>query len=117
MLEHVIVNLLVNARDAFEMRPDARPRKVWLRSHAQDGKAVIEVEDAAGGISEDAMARLFDPFSTSKGAQKGTGLGLALARSVVRDMNGQITAGNVRTGACFTLILPITEPSAGREAA
>lgn len=117
MLEHVIVNLLVNARDAFEQKSDARPRTVWLRAHVQEEKAVIEVEDAAGGISEDVMLRLFEPFTTTKTTQKGTGLGLALARSVVRDMNGMITAENMRNGACFTLILPFADPQADRVAA
>ncbi|WP_127092094.1 sensor histidine kinase [Aquabacter cavernae] len=120
MLEHVIVNLLVNARDAFALQDDTRPRTVWLRAQAQEGRAVIEVEDAAGGISDDLMSRIFEPFSTTKVAQKGTGLGLALARSVVRDMNGQIMAENMRYGACFTLVLPLAPAaasSAEREAA
>lgn len=117
MLEHVIVNLLMNARDAFDQRADARPRTVWLRARAQDGKVLIEVEDVAGGISEDVLGRMFEPFSTTKPAEKGAGLGLSLARNVVRDMNGQITAENMRNGACFTLRLPIAEATAAREAA
>ncbi|MEW6257452.1 MAG: ATP-binding protein [Pseudomonadota bacterium] len=117
LLEHVIVNLLINARDAFELRALARPRTVWLRARVLDQKVLVEVEDMAGGISEEVMAHLFEPFSTTKPAGAGAGLGLSLARSVVRDMNGHIVAENMRNGACFTLLLPITGPPAAREAA
>lgn len=117
IFEQVIVNLLVNARDAFDMQAPQRVRSVWLRARPDGERAIIEVEDDAGGISPDVMARLFEPFSSSKTSAKGTGLGLALARSVVRDMHGQITAENVRNGACFTLLLPVAMPRRSREAA
>jgi len=117
IFEQVIVNLLVNARDAFDMQAPQRVRSVWLRARPDGERAIIEVEDDAGGISPDVMARLFEPFSSSNASAKGTGLGLALARSVVRDMHGQITAENVRNGACFTLLLPVAMPRRVREAA
>ncbi len=117
LLEHVIVNLLINARDAFEQRAMARPRTVWLRARLHDQKVLVEVEDMAGGISEEVMAHLFEPFSTTKPAGAGAGLGLSLARSVVRDMNGHIVAENMRNGACITLLLPVARTPATREAA
>lgn len=117
IFEQVIVNLLVNARDAFDMQSSNRVRSVWLRARADGPRVIIEVEDDAGGINADVMARLFEPFSSTKTAAKGTGLGLSLARSVIRDMHGQITAENVRDGACFTLLLPVATARRSQEAA
>lgn len=117
IFEQVIVNLLVNARDAFDMQTGNRVRSVWLRARGDGPRVIIEVEDDAGGISPDVMARLFEPFSSTKTAAKGTGLGLALARSVIRDMHGQIAAENVRDGACFTLLLPVATVRRSQEAA
>lgn len=117
IFEQVIVNLLVNARDAFDMQGSNRVRSVWLRARVDGPRVVIEVEDDAGGISPEVMARLFEPFASTKTAAKGTGLGLSLARSVIRDMHGQITAENVRDGACFTLLLPLASTRRSQEAA
>lgn len=117
LFEQVIVNLLVNARDAFEAKALDHTPSVWLRARSTGAEAVIEVEDDAGGIGEDMLLKLFEPFATTKSAEKGTGLGLSLARSVVRHMNGQITAGNIWAGACFTVVLPVSEAMPAREAA
>ncbi|TCT07909.1 sensor histidine kinase [Aquabacter spiritensis] len=118
MFEQVIVNLLINARDAFEARTTpGRAPCVFVRARVAGDNAVIEVEDDAGGIDNEMMSRLFEPFSTSKPVEKGTGLGLSLARSVVRDMNGQITGENIAEGARFTVVLPIASAPSAQEAA
>ncbi|MEP9375398.1 ATP-binding protein [Aquabacter sp. CN5-332] len=117
LFEQVIVNLLVNARDAFQEKALDHVPSVWLRARSNGAEAVIEVEDDAGGIGEEMLLKLFEPFSTTKSVEKGTGLGLSLARSVVRQMNGQITAGNMWAGACFTVVLPVSAAVPAREAA
>ncbi len=115
MFEQVMVNLLVNARDAFEDYAARSLRAVVVRVRVREDVAVIEVEDNAGGIAEEIMPRLFEPFSTTKPADKGTGLGLSIARSVIRDMNGAIHAENVPGGARFVITLPLVH--AARSAA
>jgi len=116
MFEQVIVNLLVNARDALveldgrEARPLAR-----IAAVARSGRVIVTVDDNAGGIRADIMDRLFDPFTTTKPADKGTGLGLALSRTVVRDMHGTIDAANLGAGARFTIVLPVAEDGARRD--
>jgi signal transduction histidine kinase len=115
MFEQVIVNLLVNSRDAFESeRPDLAEPAVAVRASTDGAQVVIAVEDNAGGIRPDMLERLFEPFATTKPADKGTGLGLSMCRHVVRDMNGSISAANVDRGARFTVILPVAsaEPKA-----
>lgn len=108
MFEQVIVNLLVNARDAL-VELDGRETKPLARiaATANADQITVTVDDNAGGIRADIMDRLFDPFTTTKPADKGTGLGLALSRTVVRDMQGTIDAANLGAGARFTIVLPV----------
>ncbi len=117
MFEQVIVNLLVNARDAFDNRSEAAHPVVRVTARQEGGRALIAVEDNAGGIAPDMLERLFEPFATTKPTEKGTGLGLSLARSVVRDMGGSIRAENAETGARFLVDLPISPSFAERNAA
>ncbi len=117
MFEQVIVNLLINAHDAFETSASVRPRAVRVTLQSEDERARIEVQDNAGGVSPDILERLFEPFATTKSADKGTGLGLSLARSVVRDMDGTISVENVDGGARFVIMLPTANVCAVRDAA
>jgi C4-dicarboxylate-specific signal transduction histidine kinase len=108
MFEQVIVNLLINARDAFDATsPDGRQPVVAIHARVFGGEVTIAVSDNAGGIRDDIIGRLFEPFATTKPADKGTGLGLSLSRKVVKDMNGTITAGNVGGGARFLIRVPV----------
>ncbi|WP_051630237.1 sensor histidine kinase [Afifella pfennigii] len=106
MFEQVIVNLLVNARDACESGGGTDPA-VSVRSLVRGDCVEISIEDNAGGIPAHMMQRIFEPFATTKPAGKGTGLGLSVSRNIVRDMNGDISAQNIRAGARFTVTLPL----------
>jgi C4-dicarboxylate-specific signal transduction histidine kinase len=119
MFEQVIVNLLINARDAIASADGDRPPPiVWVRAKVESETLLITVEDNAGGIRPDMLTKLFEPFRTTKPAGKGTGLGLSLSRSILRDMAGDIEAENVALGARFRIRLPIAIPQElGREAA
>ncbi|MDQ0348962.1 sensor histidine kinase [Ancylobacter vacuolatus] len=148
MFEQVIVNVLINARDAFEAqdgeaqdgeapRDDtdhqsdagsresgvgdreggAGDRAVRVSIGLEEGRAVVLVQDNAGGVPPEMLERLFEPFATTKSTEKGTGLGLSLARSVIRDMNGTIVVENRGGGACFAITLPTTQASATQDAA
>lgn len=108
MFEQVIVNLLVNARDAFGGEGSVPPgATVRVKAHAADGQVHIRVSDNAGGIAPHILEHVFEPFMTTKPADKGTGLGLAVSRNVLRDMDGRISATNADGGACFDIILPV----------
>lgn len=118
MFEQVIVNLLVNARDALSdvISEVARP-VTRIEATASRGQIVIAVQDNAGGIKPEIMDRLFDPFTTTKPSDKGTGLGLSISRTVVREMNGTIDAANVGGGARFTVVVPIAEADRAEQVA
>ncbi len=116
MFEQTIVNLLVNARDALEEHGSADgSRRVMICGRIEGEHVVIEVADNAGGIAPEVLDRLFDAFTTTKSAEKGTGLGLSLARTVVTNMDGSISAANVGEGACFTIRLPIPAEGASEK--
>jgi len=119
MFEQVIVNLLVNARDAYESAGlRGSPAGVWVRADYDPAVGVrIDVEDGAGGVPEAILPKIFEPFITTKSAERGTGLGLSVARNVVRDMHGTLSVQNVRGGARFTIIVPVSSAAARLDAA
>lgn len=109
LMEICIVNLLLNARDAFVANmasPDAR--RVNLELTAGSGFATLEVMDNAGGIDPALMDRVFESFVTSKLREGGMGVGLAISRRAVQRMGGTIAAENRDGGACLTIRLPIS---------
>ncbi len=108
LFEQVIVNLLLNARDAYESEDVANGRRMVTIQAVTDGiKIRITLTDSAGGIRKDIMNNLFEPFTTTKPDDKGTGLGLSLSRNIVRKMNGEIGVENIEDGARFVIVLPV----------
>jgi C4-dicarboxylate-specific signal transduction histidine kinase len=106
MLEQVIVNLLLNARDAMQRVPDSQ-RRVTLRAQAlEDDRVELQVADSGRGLPPEAMARLFEPFFTTKGPGQGMGLGLSICHGIIRSFGGEITGENAAQGAVFTIRLP-----------
>jgi signal transduction histidine kinase len=70
----------------------------------------LTVEDSGPGIAEDVRAKLFEPFFTTRAAEGGTGLGLAVVRSIVVEHGGTVTASSTAgVGARFEVMLPRSE--------
>jgi C4-dicarboxylate-specific signal transduction histidine kinase len=112
LFEQVIVNLLINARDAFEEnRSKGAHPIVRVEAGVEDDRVALRIQDQAGGIREDILRSVFDPFVTTKSASHGTGLGLSLSRKIIRGMGGEIVASNAAGGAVFAISLPV-HPSA-----
>jgi signal transduction histidine kinase len=104
-LRYVIINLLINARDAMPLGGALRVRA----TRASDAVR-LTVEDEGTGIPEEHLPHLFEPFFTTKG-DKGTGLGLAMAHGVMTRAGGTLTAANrPKGGAIFTLTFPVLAP-------
>ncbi|HUB10046.1 MAG TPA: ATP-binding protein [Myxococcales bacterium] len=102
-LRQALRNLVRNAREA--MAP--RGGQITLRTRAGDGgrQIVVEVADQGPGLTGEALARLFDPFYTTK--EQGTGLGLALTQQIAADHGGTLTCqSEAGHGATFALALP-----------
>ncbi|MDP3133264.1 MAG: PAS domain S-box protein [Burkholderiaceae bacterium] len=109
-LGQVLTNLIQNA---VTHGLDGQPQgTVWLRGHAQGSDWVLSVEDDGRGIAPDALARVFDPFYTTRLGQGGSGLGLHLAHHVVSGvLGGRVEASNrPEGGACFRLHCPLQAP-------
>lgn len=106
-LIQVIIILLSNAIEVLDKRHIENKRITITISVHEEG-AIIEIDDNAGGITNNNMAIIFDPYFTTKEQSGGTGLGLYIAKIIIEQrMNGQITASNTKHGAKFTLLLPI----------
>ncbi|MCC6466243.1 MAG: response regulator, partial [Planctomycetes bacterium] len=107
-LDQVLLNLLVNARDAM---PDGGRVAVTLRRDPP--WALLEVRDEGTGIAPEVLPRIFEPFFTTKGQGKGTGLGLATVYGVVKQSGGDIkVSSQVGKGTSFVVQLPLLAEAA-----
>jgi len=118
-LEQVVLNLVVNARDALgdrgtirisvsdEELTDARARRMGC----SPGRHVaLSVSDSGVGIPSDKLGHVFDPFFTTKQVGAGTGLGLATSYGIARQLGGTIEVQSLPgEGATFTVLLPFVE--------
>jgi signal transduction histidine kinase len=103
-LQQVFLNLFLNARDAM-------PKGGWLSiaTRIEDGKVVVEVSDTGSGIPSEHLARIYDPFFTTKSIGQGTGLGLSITYGIVREHGGSIAVeSTVEQGTRFLLSLPLS---------
>jgi two-component system NtrC family sensor kinase len=107
-LQQVFLNLFLNARDAMS-------RGGWLSVTTRiDGdSAIAEVADTGSGIPSEQLARIYDPFFTTKAIGRGTGLGLSITYGIVREHGGTIHCESVvGQGTRFTLALPLAAVAA-----
>lgn len=122
-LEQIIMNLVVNARDAIRSQPDKAEKiiristsQVFLdESYTDDHPGSspgwhlqLQVEDSGCGISEDIRRHIFEPFYTTKGVGEGTGMGLATVYGIVKQNNGCIYVySEPGQGATFKVYWPL----------
>lgn len=107
-LQQVIVNLCVNGSHAIG---DRRDGLIGIKLGRPDASHVsIAVSDNGDGIPAEIMSRIFEPFFTTKEVGKGTGLGLAMVRSIITQMGGNIDCVSAPgQGTTFTISLPCTQ--------
>lgn len=107
MIEQVLLNLLRNALDAMEKTPPAQRQITLAARRSEDGGGVtVSVLDRGHGISEEAQARLFEPFYTTKA--EGMGMGLNICRSIIEMHQGRLwVEANRPQGSVFHLTLPV----------
>jgi PAS domain S-box-containing protein len=99
----VILNLLMNAKDAFAERSVNEPH-LTICSWSEDGRAVVTITDNAGGIKEEIIDKIFDAYFTTKELGKGVGLGLFISKnSIEKSIGGRLSVRNVDGGAEFRI--------------
>lgn len=105
-LQQVLINLLLNSRDATPAGGTITIRAARDASHIR-----LDIIDSGTGISDEDLARIFDPFFTTKPPGKGTGLGLAISSRIIEGFGGRIMASSTPgSGSCFSLLLPLAHP-------
>ena len=103
-LQQVILNLFTNAMDAT---PPGGTIRVTTRFAADEGQVELEVADSGRGIPAADLKQIFEPFFSTKGPQRGTGLGLFISARIVREHKGRIDVTSQEgTGSVFTVRLP-----------
>ena len=106
LIDQVLMNLVLNARDAMPSGGVLRIETVMRSSGAGD-HAIVRVVDTGMGIEPDSLPKIFDPFYTTKAAGKGSGLGLATAFGIVAQHSGRIdVSSEVGRGTRFEVTLP-----------
>lgn len=118
-IEQVVVNLLINAKDAIEEQGHSSLYRVLNENKGQivividtdDKFNILKISDSGCGMTDEVKAKIFDPFFTTKPVNKGTGLGLSIIYSIIEEIKGQIhVESEVGLGSTFEIKIPkITE--------
>jgi two-component system NtrC family sensor kinase len=117
-LEQVLLNMLINARQAILDSPGSRGGSITIKAFEAEGENLIRIQviDTGPGIPEKLLGRIFEPFFTTKGTakkgeSKGTGLGLAICKEIVEHHKGRIEVQSVvGRGTTFSVVLPRSTP-------
>ncbi|HIP12576.1 MAG TPA: GHKL domain-containing protein, partial [Arcobacter sp.] len=113
-LMQVLINILNNARDIFEEK-ELNDKLILIKSYKDGNDIVISIHDNAGGIPENIIEKIFEPYFTTKHQSQGTGIGLYMSYDIItKNMSGKLKATNElinhndsnRLGAKFEIIIP-----------
>ncbi len=107
-MKSVWLNLIVNARDAVEYRPDNREVEITTRMGAEKDHVQVLIRDNGKGMTKAEQAHIFEPFYTTKDPGKGTGLGLATCHRIIEQHGGEINVVSaLGEGTTFIIRLPV----------
>jgi signal transduction histidine kinase len=99
----VLLNILNNAKDALTEHRVEEPL-ITVRLFGDNRRAIVAIRDNGGGIAEDVLPRIFDPYFSTKEPGKGTGIGLYMSKVIIeQNMGGSLSARNVDGGAEFRI--------------
>ena len=101
----VILNILKNSQDNFKEKSIKNP-KITITSKDDNDKTILKICDNGGGIPEDILSKIFDPYFSTKDELNGTGLGLHMSKTIVEEHhNGSLEVLNLDDGVCFKIIM------------
>ncbi len=102
-IRQVFLNILLNAMDAI-----GENGKIHITTHLKNGKVIVSFEDTGRGIKEKDLSKVFEPFYTKTDDNKGTGLGLTICESIIRQHKGDIhIQSEYNKGTTVTIELPL----------
>jgi PAS domain S-box-containing protein len=106
-LAQVFINIINNSKDAFNIN-NIDNRVIKIQTLQEENRLIVEIEDTAGGIPTDKIDNIFNAYFTTKEKEGGTGLGLYIVKTIIEEhYNGSIRVQNTKSGAKFTIVLPI----------
>lgn len=109
-IEQIIINFLLNARDALELSSRKNKEIIITTSSLQSNEVHLSVKDNGIGIEENRLSEIFHPFHTTKETEKGTGLGLSVSIGIAKTHRGTIeVSSKLNKGSTFTLKLPLQQ--------
>ncbi len=107
-VSQVLLNILNNAKDIL-VEKKISSKWVELKTISEDDRIIITIEDNGGGVPEDILPKIFDPYFTTKHQSAGTGIGLYMSHKIVtKNLKGHLYVKNTSAGAKFFIELPIT---------
>ena len=99
----VILNILSNAKDIFIERKINKP-SIKIEIKTGENYAIVKIQDNAGGIKDEILDKIFEPYFTTRHKTQGTGIGLYMSKNIIeRNMDGFINVKNKNEGACFII--------------
>jgi signal transduction histidine kinase len=102
-LTQVLINIINNSLDAFIQRKIIKP-EIFIKLFKKDHKNIIIIEDNAGGIENNQIDKLMDPYFTTK--ENGTGIGLYMVKMIIKNsFDGEIKVSNTQNGLSFIIFL------------
>lgn len=114
-IKQIALNLLNNAKDAI-ISNDISDGVININGEFKGEKLVVTINDNGGGIKEEAIEHLFEPYFTTKHKSQGTGIGLYMTKRIVEErLDGLISAYNTSIGACFCIELDIYQNAMERK--
>ena len=97
----VVLNVMKNSQDNFKEKGIVNP-EITISTQYNDGKTILMMCDNGGGIPEDVLPKIFDPYFSTKDEKNGTGLGLYMSKTIIQTHhNGDFWAENKDEGICF----------------
>ncbi len=106
-LEQLLINFLINGRDAIVTKKESIPTLhglISVRTFCNGNTVFVEIADNGCGIPPDIIPNIWSPFFTTKKGGKGTGIGLSLCQRIIREHNGAISVESTENGSKFTII-------------
>jgi signal transduction histidine kinase len=108
-LEQVVLNIINNSIDAFIEREELKVKEINIEVFVKQNYTILIMEDSAGGVKEDSLEKLFDPYYTTKSS--GTGTGLYMVKLVIKNsLGGDLKVNNSEKGLRYVIALPNEKP-------